>query len=105
VNTAEILNKAADVIDERGWTQGEYENCAGGVCARGAIFVAVGLNPLAAAFGSDSAACSDAEYTSVRFRNWLGVMISGWNDDSGRTPEQVTSALRECAAALAGGAS
>lgn len=36
----EILSRAADLIDERGWTQGDYVSEDGCVCALGAINVA-----------------------------------------------------------------
>jgi hypothetical protein len=41
MSTADVLRKAKQVLIERGWTQGRYENKNGCVCAVGAINVVV----------------------------------------------------------------
>lgn len=98
---AEILTKAAAVIDERGWYQGASQDPFGtGVCAMGAMCVAVGLEP--------NAIADNPEFTDVVINvltaadelenRWLdGESVTDWNDDSARTSEDVTTALRSVA--------
>jgi hypothetical protein len=99
--STEILTKAADVIETRGWIQGAYAH-TDGVCALGAIAVAVGIGTSTAAIITNRKCCKVVE----DFERWLGLAdnadVTGWNDDRDRTAEQVTTALRECAAELAG---
>jgi hypothetical protein len=104
----EILMKAADVIDQRGWFQGLSEDPNGtAVCAMGALCVAVALPPDANCWGfGDDDLCA-ANAAADRFENWVegDLSITEWNDTVAESAEQVTTALRGCAAALAGGAS
>lgn len=110
METAEILNKAADVIEERGWYQGLSQDPDGtGVCALGAICVAVGLDPHALAElgeGDDAAARAGVEAADA-LEDWLGLdlPVTQWNDEYVDTAEQVVTALREAAKAAEGGAS
>jgi hypothetical protein len=103
IETPEILLKAADVIEARGWIQGAYAH-TDGVCALGAIAVAVGIGTSTAAIITNRTCCKVVE----DFERWLGLAdnadVTGWNDEDDRTAEQVTAVLRECAAALTGGA-
>lgn len=48
MNTSEIYRKAADVIRERGWCQGQYEDRKGRVCIATAIHYASGGRPIGA---------------------------------------------------------
>lgn len=85
MDTPEILTKAAEVIDERGWFQGASQD------------------PL----GTDRTdADYDADIATETFDDrWLiprygDIDVVDWNDAQERTAEQVTTALRECAAEL-----
>lgn len=121
MNTPEILDKAADVIETRGWHQGGYtpdgtpgnpidlRTCP--VCVLGAIKVAAGCGPEdempADAF---EAATALAEHLEIDDRLETGLLITEvvgdqWNDAAAESAEQVTAALRDCAAELRAGAS
>ncbi len=115
---AEILDKAADVIVERGWHQGGYMSLGANpntcqVCVLGAMNVAVGNNP-------DDADVNIAEAAEA-FAGYLGLVIrrdefdddddpdtdpiaeavgNNWNDFVATSAEQVVAALRACAANL-----
>jgi hypothetical protein len=98
-DVAAVLERAADVIVERGWCQGVF-HCGSSVCAVGAISVVVNGDPIPV----DRMPATDA------FDLWLhdhrdlppygeDGLISDWNDEPGRTADEVITALRECAAA------
>jgi hypothetical protein len=88
----DILRRAAQVLAERGWCQGDYEDEQGHVCARGAInLVVTGLpweegehNPLAT-----SAAWALAKYLN----GYWAADVSDWNDAAERTEAEVRAAL------------
>lgn len=99
MNTAEILAKAADVIDEVGWYQGDlYDPHGTGMCLLAAMYAAAGVDMAKATPGE-----ADVIHTSVEALQGRlgGASVIDWNDDSDRTAEEVTSALRECAAEVA----
>lgn len=85
---ADILRRAADIIEENGWIQGTLvDDETGAVCAIGAI----------------QQACRQIDTpTYWSARNALGQYVddgvSIWNDDEDRTKEEVLAALREAAA-------
>jgi hypothetical protein len=83
------LDRAATVVELRGWCQFHLSDEAGRVCAIGAYKIVVGGTPL------------DDAYGLVALGIYLGVRsIGDWNDERGRTARQVTAALRATAAAL-----
>lgn len=109
--TADILDRAAEVIERNGWHQGDYFNrdqegaginpadCA--VCTRGAInIVATGGNPV-----------NDYDVNGVAAAEALDLFlwdtfeaegrygIAPWNDAPERTAAEVIAVLREAAAA------
>lgn len=89
MNAADVLDKAADVIVERGWCQREYEGEDGRVCVVGAMGQVSHGKPW-----------NDA-YTALS--TYLGTRhtaLSYWNDVPGRTAGEVITALRSCAASL-----
>ena len=102
IPTSEVLNRAADLIEERGWTQGdgwfpEMLPVAAPLCAEGAM---------KAAAAEVCAAAGDAlaRYTVHReqilpaFKDYLGVAhVFVWNDAGRRTASEVIEALRACA--------
>ena len=109
---AEILDKAADVITQRGWWQGGFVpkgtsdlgSCP--VCPLAAINVAAGGDPRRCidawpdtlAFAAASAL---ATYLGCPEDEPLATCVGEhWNDDPARTKEQVLAALRGCAADL-----
>lgn len=102
MNTSEILNKAADIVEQRGHSKGVYSDSTGRVCAVGAINAAIlgttkiehlpiwysGLDTHAGRV-LHSLVCAD-EYWS----------ITDWNDAPERTKEEVVAALRQAAEAV-----
>ena len=142
---AEILDKAADVIERNGWVQQEYydwpapcvavtnpQECA--VCPRGGIAVAAGRHPefvsswpdycpsieeLATESDERTASAEDldalAEISTAerafaahlrKIDPWRSAslidraFIESWNDEEGRTADEVVAQLRACAANL-----
>jgi hypothetical protein len=92
----QVLSAAADFLETRlgGWCQGCLMDCMGQVCMLGAITMApqtwripMGLR--------DSQVRSQAQQKMSKF---LGMLAHRWNDEPGRTKEEVITALRACAA-------
>lgn len=93
---ADALDKAAEVIETRGWFQGDlYANgeddgaCA--VCAWGALIVA-------------KKAGGDSEHSTMRERSAIRAVtgvaaLANWNDTPGRTKDEVIAVLRAAAEA------
>jgi hypothetical protein len=113
MRNSEILFKAADVIDQRGWWQGGYIPESAGdistcpVCVLGAINVAVGNDP-DEAFGYGGFACVAAialaryvEPDEPVASHYKAVTVVGdhWNDTRCASEGDAISALREAAQA------
>jgi hypothetical protein len=92
---ADVLDRAADVIVERGHHKGSYEGWDGTVCAGGALRVAITGKPFTRFTGAGEA----VTYMSARDRlcDLLGSPIARWNDAPDRTADEVIAALREAA--------
>lgn len=109
MTVADVLRKAIDVLEERGWHQGDYtvdwDKDDGPVCAAGAIGVACGVP-------SFDAACSlAASFPLEAFAKFLGPdpmvqtreeyraidTVAGFNDDPSRSYEDVVLALKHAA--------
>lgn len=94
---AEILERAAQILEERGWTQGRYGAdsidiiTAGPHCAIGAIATAYG--------DSDKYLRSEAELVLAEFLGLEYGDVEPWNDEEGRTAGEVIAALRAAAEA------
>lgn len=91
----EILDHAAEVIEEQGWCQGTLRNRAGRVCAQGAIGVA-GCR----VFDFSSLRNEAVRHAIIALDNHVGTAASRWNDQPGRTEADVIEALRRCAKEL-----
>ena len=90
---AEVLNKAADILEEKGWCQRDFRDSSGRRCVMRAI-------EDAALLLGNLDACNVEE----KFRQYLGVnSLIKWNDDprAERNAAQVITKLRECANAIA----
>jgi hypothetical protein len=101
VNTSEILAKAADLIEERGHWKGWYCGPNGELCARGAMYIAVGVVPPMDPEGvwqgyPEHGRVADA---TSRLDSHVGSLTERWNDATERTPAQVVTALRGAARA------
>lgn len=105
--TSEVLNKAADLIEERGWKSGGgwqyadqlYDDMP--MCLEGGIQAATGLH-----FASIACDVTAAELTALRtcpaYRAVVEYLdadlpLFNWNDESERTAEQVIEVLRATA--------
>lgn len=99
---AEVLEQAADRIEERGWTQGAYLRTDGTCCARGAIRLTLG-GEVGENFDEDKLYVSDGgdfECDVIwTLHHELDTSLMEWNDDPERTADEVIALLREVAAA------
>lgn len=103
--TVTDLRNAADVIERDGWHQGAYfqpedGNGSGGcrVCASGAINTAVHGFAWPPIFDTSERERADAAwYAASTFADgpWGSIVL--WNDEPGRTAEEVIAALRGAA--------
>ena len=104
MKTSEILAKAADLIEQRGWSQGWYCDDAGSLCATGAILAAAGIEPEARESANLWATFDDAKWADAD-RAWrvvddvVNAHTPAWNDARGRTAAEVVAALRGAAEA------
>jgi hypothetical protein len=99
----EVLRKAADLIEQRGWAQRRFEDANGRLCIHGAIHLVVSRLAVRNDWDRDSLSTAawhqfleyilaeGVEPDLVR----LGFMR--WNDSPERTKEEVVRALREAA--------
>jgi hypothetical protein len=108
-DTADVLDRAADLILQKGWTQEVHARDESGdsdfVTADSAVcFCALGA--ISAAYGSDP---SDETGVDAQFhlRKVLPAYASipDWNDDPVRTKDEVVAKLREAAALTRGATS
>jgi hypothetical protein len=103
VNTSEILDKAADLIEERGWNQGWYVNDCGGMCVRGAMFAAVGVaipvSKTAPWPTYEPQLGRDVYAATVVMDEHVRTPVERWNDYPRRTAAEVVEALRAAARA------
>jgi hypothetical protein len=83
---AAVLDRAADLIEERGWIQGRCKDETG-ICALHAIDLATPDDD------------DDEMYWHTSEAVWqrVGWNITGWNDAPGRTAAEVIAALRAAA--------
>lgn len=94
---AEVLRRAADILDENGWGQGWLIDPDGGscACAVGAIQLASGMTPQEIRYGGLT---KELAVRATRFFSAvLKSTVSAWNDEPGRTAEEVIAKLREAA--------
>lgn len=103
MNTSEILDKAADLIDERGLAKGWYCGPGGTLCARGAIYAAAGYEPEPDGSDHDWIAGllrhDEVMRAEVLIDQVIGYVVSQWNDAPERTAAEVATALRGAAEA------
>ena len=85
----QILLDAANLLEERGWCQDEFQNKQGQMCMLGAMRVALWDKVIYPAHPAYGLAC---DATGMN-----GMKIAEWNDTPGRTQQEVISKLREAA--------
>lgn len=102
---ADVLEAAANLLESKGWGQGEFMNAidpddATKFCAVGAIRTVTGYS-LAGRRDEDYAvyrkryACS--LQANVALGDKVGTDVVHWNDQPGRTAEEVIDALKQTA--------
>lgn len=100
-----LLLRAADILDERGWTQGGFVGHGGSVCLMGAVNIAAaevaGINIDRSAINGSSLPepmWALREKSLRRLHESIPGIgfggLGGWNDGHGRTKEQVQEMLR-----------
>jgi hypothetical protein len=89
----EVIEKAIGIIDERGWCQHMEEDDDGRVCLNRALDLAMPIRPLSSARVRMRVRRAVSLDPSV-----LGSLLSVWNDEPGRTVEDVVLALKHAAA-------
>lgn len=112
MNTADILDKAADLIEQRGHAKRVHVTKAGCLCASGAMYAAVGMEPVPGQRECGRWPSFDwsRSLEVAEAYDWFGAWLkrSGfkadtdavqWNDRKIRTKEEVVSTLRAAAQA------
>lgn len=101
----QVLERAADLIEERGWAQGQYEDPDGCLCTIGAVRVAiagsVNLNDFTPDQGRLLKRCwpvLDERIAATNPDNWVGPyrgpVVADWNDTYAKTADEVVAVLR-----------
>ena len=97
--TREILNRAADLIEQNGHCKGRGADFAtGALCALGGIFFASEELLSSGTFWDQRNARRASREALLKY---LGTSPSVWNDHPDRTPEEVITALRKAASEVA----
>lgn len=99
-SAADVLRRAAEVLDERGWAQTDYEDIDGCVCALGALSVVVYGDPyppdddLRVAVEAVALGALEA-HLKIGFDRpaYAGEAVAKWNDAMGRTVDEVKAAF------------
>lgn len=112
MNTADILERAATLIEERGHAKRVHVTKAGCLCSAGAMYAVVGMEPVPGQRNCERWPTFSWERSleAVEAYNWFSDWLkrSGfaddvdavqWNDRRARTKEDVVSALRAAAQA------
>lgn len=86
-----VLRHAALLIEERGWCQRDWVDADGRLCIDAAVGYAEGGDIWDKDFYGGSKLTMDIVEDS------LGETAISWNDEPGRTAEEVTAALRAAA--------
>lgn len=93
--TADVLDDAADYIEKHGWGIGTAAlRAENGVCIEGALCRVQGI-PLFDWTAGQTMPAYLALQATIGINGWLW----GWNDDDGRTEQEVLDALRAAAKA------
>lgn len=102
MNTSEILDKAADLIEQRGHHKGWYCGDDGSLCATGALLAAAGMEPEPRESANPWSTYDDERWDAADAA-WkvLDKVVNdhspNWNDRAERTAAEVVAKLREAA--------
>ena len=94
----EILDAAADLLEKEGWIQSNLVSPEGR-CAIGAIRRVQDMNGslIQYMFGSPKNPIPLQDTPTYVLQSFLGQAVATWNDQKGRTKEEVVQALRDAA--------
>jgi len=105
MRTSEVLNTAADVLEQRGWvgydcpgnydTWGWGENLTGPICIEGGILAALGRPSRFTSIEIER--CPAGRAISDYLDRHETCALWRWNDVEGRTAAEVIEVLRACA--------
>ena len=102
MKSSNILEDAADYIEQHGWCQQDYFNANGNVCTQGAImavrtrYEADNINIYSTSNDIDTITEAFLEALD-QVSLFVGDAVSLWNDDPDRTKEEVVKTLRKVA--------
>lgn len=103
-NAGRLMRQVAQVIEDRGWTQGTVINSKGNICIRGGLFVT--LTGRAYQQGLADIFENKILNSERHFMKWLkdnghtdllSWGVPGWNDMKGNTQEEVLRLMRKFA--------
>lgn len=101
METADVLEQAAEVLEQNGWVQGTLavvnEDGTGSYCAMGAVRKALGYFDHGI-FGQDSREfrriCYVAAVVDLALRQHLGTPVARWNDELAADKFEVIDTLK-----------
>lgn len=103
---ADLLERAADLIEEHGWTRREFQSNTGCLCVMGAIGLAWdGVPSASLVLGTLSSTkyqavrALAAEIAPLRY-DFPANTVTSWNDGSAKSKRQVASYMRRAAKKL-----
>ena len=109
MQTSEVLNRAADLIEQRGWTQATGWPMVGAddapLCLEGGVAAALGIEfpqvkkakavDLGTGLYDDLLTCPS--FLAVKRYLGVGAFLFRWNDETDRTANEVIEVLRATA--------
>jgi hypothetical protein len=98
MKTSEVLDLAADLIEERGWVQGTGWEGSGALCLEGGIAAAAGTQRWSNGMVNTVALHQCPAYIAVAEHLNRDAVLWQWNDAEGRTAEEVITVLRAASA-------
>lgn len=101
MNASEVLIKAAEVLETKGWTKGSYVGPFGRHCAVGAIWVACGYKKgkVDSMDGQLSRIAQDCLASFIRDKYNFIMSIEGWNDGYAKNGKEVIETMHAAAKA------
>lgn len=91
---ADVLDKAADLLEHNGWTQGNYENIDGALCSVGAIRKVVTQSAYNGSRASARSVMALEDHLNPGAPHLLWTQLIDWNDTPGRTMFEVIDLFR-----------
>lgn len=106
MKTSEVLNRAADLLEERGWRKGDWGldndgEPSGALCLEGAVIAAMPMKERLFHRGGVMYSTYDECPAGLAVERYLdskpGAGGYNWNDAEDRTASEVIEVLRACA--------